>query len=206
MNNYSFLLSNGYAVLLPNPRGSYGYGRKFIEANCHDWGGDDFGDIMSGVDYLIEEGIADPERLGIAGWSYGGYMTAWAITQTSRFKSAVMLAGVSNWMSMYGTSAIPSFLKLYFEGRPFEDTKGYFHRSPLACIENVQTPTLILHGEDDIRVPISQSYEFYRGLCDMGLETQFVIYPREKHQIKERAHQIDLLERVLAWYDKHLKK
>ena len=199
------LASNGYAVLLPNPRGSDGYGWQFVEANLSDWGGGDFEDIMSGVDYLIEEGIADPEQLGVGGWSYGGFMTSWVVSQTERFKAAVMGAGLSSLTSFYGTTDIPSFMKLCFEGHPFDRKQVYEQHSALTFIKNVQTPTLILHGEDDLRVPVSQGYEFYQGLREMGVETKFVVYPREAHPCEERAHQVDLLKRILEWYDKHLK-
>ena len=199
------LASNGYAVLLPNIRGSDGYGWKFVEKNLKDWGGGDFEDIMSGVDYLIKEGIADSEKIGIGGWSYGGFMTSWVVSQTGRFKAAIMGAGLSNLTSMYGTTDIPSFMKIYFGVHPFSGKEVYEMRSAITFIKNVQTPTLILHGEEDDRVPISQAYEFYKGLQDMGVETKFVIYPREPHGIKEHAHQLDLIRRVLDWYDCHLK-
>lgn len=199
------LASHGYAVLLPNPRGSLGYGWKFVEANLNDWGGGDFADIMSGVDHLIKEGIADPERLVIGGWSYGGFMTSWAVSQTGRFKAAIMGAGLANLTSMYGTTDIPRRMRLYFEGNPFDRKQVYEQHSALSFIKNVKTPTLILHGESDVRVPISQSYEFYQGLRDIKIETKFVIYPREPHLISARAHQLDMLQRVLDWYNAHLK-
>jgi dipeptidyl aminopeptidase/acylaminoacyl peptidase len=199
------LASNGCAVLLPNPRGSHGYGLKFVEANRNDFGGGDFHDIMSGVDYLIERGIADPERLGVGGWSYGGYMTAWAITHTDRFKAAVMGAGISNWMSMYGTTGITSYMRLFFDDQPFDRTKVYLHHSPLAHIDDVRTPVLILHGDADIRVPLLQSYEFYQGVRDMGVKAECVVYAREPHELGERAHQVDLLRRVLEWYELYLR-
>jgi len=199
------LASNGYAVLLPNPRGSSGYGWKFIEANVNDWGGGDFADIMSGVDYLIKEGIADADRLGIGGWSYGGFMTSWAVSQTNRFKAAIMGAGLSNLTSMYGTTDIPTFMQLYFDGHPFDRKQIYEKHSALTFIKNAKTPALILHGGSDERVPLSQAQEFYQALRDMNIKTKFVIYPREGHGIGERAHQVDLLERVLEWFDSHLK-
>ncbi len=198
------LASNGFAVLLPNVRGSDGYGWQFVEKNYMDWGGGDFDDIMSGVDYLIEEGIADPDRLGIGGWSYGGFMTAWAVTQTDRFKAAVMGAGLSNLTSMYGTTDIPTFMQFYFDGYPYGRQQVYDDRSALDFVDRVRTPILILHGEADVRVPISQAYEFYQALKDMEVETRFVIYPREPHGIGERSHQIDVLQRVLDWYTTHL--
>jgi len=137
--------------------------------------------IDPSLDYLIDEGIADPERLGIGGWSYGGYMTAWAVTQTDRFKAAVMGAGISNWMSVYGTSDITSYMKLFFDDQPFDRARVYRRHSPLAYVERLRTPTLIIHGEADVRAPISQSYEFYQGARDIGVDARFVVYPRERH-------------------------
>jgi dipeptidyl aminopeptidase/acylaminoacyl peptidase len=198
------LASNGFAVLLPNPRGGTSRGLKFAELNLSDWGGGDFKDIMAGVDYLIQQGIADSTRLAIGGWSYGGYMTAWAVSQTNRFKAAVMGAGLSNLTSFYGTTDVPTCMSWYFEDYPYGREQVYEQRSPMTFIKNVRTPTLILHGEADLRVPITQSYEFYQGLKDMGVETRFVIYPREPHGIGESAHQLDVLQRVLDWYKTHL--
>lgn len=199
------LASNGYAVLLPNPRGSFCYGWKFSEANANDWGGGDFQDIMAGSDSLVQNGIADPDHLGIGGWSYGGFMTAWAITQTQRFKAAVMGAGLSNITSQYGTHDIPTFTKFYFGASPYDNKALYEQRSPIYFLQNVTTPTLILHGEEDLRVPSSQGLEFYQGLRDRKVPVQFVIYPREPHTIGEQMHQQDLLQRVLNWFDKYLK-
>jgi dipeptidyl aminopeptidase/acylaminoacyl peptidase len=198
------LASNGFAVLLPNPRGSACCGWKFAEKNYLDWGGGDFRDIMAGVDYLIQQGIADSTQLAIGGWSYGGYMTAWAVSQTNRFRAAVMGAGLSDLTSFYGTSDTPTFLRWYFENYPYGHEQVYSQHSPMSFIKNVKTPTLILHGEADLRVPVTQSYQFYQGLKDMGVESKFVIYPREPHHIGERAHQIDLLQRVLNWYKAHM--
>jgi len=204
-HNWAQLLaSSGFAVLLPNPRGSACCDWKFAEQNYLDWGGGDFKDIMAGVDYLIQQGIADSTQLAIGGWSYGGYMTAWAVTQTNRFKAAVMGAGLSDLTSFYGTTDIPTFMRWYFEDYPYGREQVYEQRSPMTFIKNVRTPTLILHGEADLRVPISQSYEFYQGLRDMGVETRFVTYPREPHDIGESAHQVDVLQRVLDWYKTHL--
>ena len=199
------LANNGFAVFLPNPRGSYAYGCEFAEQNYLDWGGGDFEDIMNGVDYLIQQGIADSTQTAIGGWSYGGYMTAWAVSQTNRFKAAVMGAGLSDLTSFYGTTDIPTFMRWYFEDYPHGRENVYDQHSPMAFIKNVQTPTLILHGEADLRVPITQSYEFYQGLRDIGVETRFVLYPREPHIIGERAHQIDVLQRVIDWYKTHLQ-
>jgi len=202
-----YLASHGYVVFLPNPRGSTGQGWQFAEANRDDWGGMDFQDIMSGVDYLVEEKIADPERLGIGGWSYGGFMTSWAVTQTSRFKAAVVGAAVTNLFSFNGTTDItPSFLRNYFVDLPFRRRAAYDNHSAMTFLQNCKTPSLIIHGDTDERVPVTQGWEFYNGLRMLGVEAEMVVYPREHHSIVERPHQLDLLRRVLAWYDKFLKK
>ncbi|MGA3167829.1 MAG: S9 family peptidase [Terriglobia bacterium] len=201
------LASNGYVVFLPNPRGSTGQGWKFAEANRDDWGGGDFRDVMDGVDSLIGQKIADPNRLGIGGWSYGGFMTSWAVTQTPRFKAAVVGAGVTNLFSFDGTTDItPSFLRNYFLDLPFARRADYDNHSAMTFLKNCKTPSLILHGESDERVPTSQGWEFYNGLRMLGVPAEMVTYPREHHGFRERAHQVDVLTRLLAWYDKYLKQ
>ena len=201
------LASNGYVVLLPNPRGSIGQGWKFTEANRDDWGGGDFRDIMDGVDYLIAQKIADPNRLGIGGWSYGGFMTSWAVTHTNRFKAAVVGAAVTNLFSFDGTTDItPSFLRYYFLDFPFTRRADYDQHSAMSFLKNCKTPSLVLHGEADERVPTSQGWEFYNGLRMLGVPAEMVTYPREHHGFLERAHQVDVLTRLLAWYDKYLKQ
>ena len=199
------LASNGYVVFLPNPRGSDGQNWRFIEANMEDWGGMDYEDILSGIDDLILKKIADPERLGIGGWSYGGYMTAWAVTHSDRFQAAVVGAAVTNLFSMSGTGDIPTFLNNYFKGTPFDQRSKYDAHSPISFLQNCKTPSLVLHGEADPRVPLSQGLEFYNGLKMMGRTSEMVIYPREPHGFKEEMHQQDLLQRVLDWYNKYLK-
>jgi dipeptidyl aminopeptidase/acylaminoacyl peptidase len=177
-----------------------------VEANRDDWGGGDFQDIMSGVDYLVDQKIADPARLGIGGWSYGGFMTSWAVTQTRRFKAAVVGAAVTNLFSFDGTTDItPSFLRNYFLNIPFKRRPAYDGHSAMTYLRRCRTPSLVLHGEADERVPVTQGWEFYNGLKMLGVPAEMVTYPREHHGFKERAHQIDLLTRVLAWYDKYLK-
>jgi dipeptidyl aminopeptidase/acylaminoacyl peptidase len=194
----------GWAVFYPNPRGSSNYGQKTLAANVNDWGGGDFKDIMTGVDALVARGIADPDKLAHIGWSYGGYMTAWVITQTSRFKAAMVGAGLTNMWSMYGTNDIPSVLIAYFGGIPNKQTLPlYLDRSAMSHIDKVTTPTLILHGANDERVPTGQAYELYRGLKDRGKPTELVFYPREGHGITEYYHQKDRLERIYNWVTKY---
>ncbi len=199
-----FLAARGYAVLLPNPRGSTGRGSAYLAANKGDVGGGEWQDVLSGARWTIENGIADPERMGIGGWSWGGFLTAWAITQTTIFKAAVMGAGLSNLLSDHGQNDIPDANRLIFDSLPYDDFDAYWRVSPLRHVARVATPTLILHGEKDARVTPAQGQEFYRALTVQGVPTRFVLYPREGHPIEERAHQLDLLQRVLEWFDRFL--
>jgi dipeptidyl aminopeptidase/acylaminoacyl peptidase len=199
------LVSRGYAVLYPNIRGSIGYGQKFVEMNRADWGGGDFKDVMAGVDDLIAKGVADPERLGIGGWSYGGYMAEWAVTQTTRFKAAVSGAGMANLISEYGTEQDPAYDE-WFWGVPYEKPEGFLNSSPFLYVKNAKTPTLILQGEEDPIDPKGQSQELYRGLKRYGVESEFVLYPREPHGFQEAKHRVDVQKRVVEWFEKYLKK
>ena len=192
----------GYAVFMPNPRGSGGYGEKFRRANFRDWGGMDYKDIMTGIDYLIEKGIADPDKLGIMGWSYGGYMTSWVITQTDRFKSASVGAGVTNLFSMYGQTDIPEFMECYFGALPWEDSEVYENHSAMYFVNKAKTPTLIQHGEKDVRVPLPQGQELYLGLKKNNVPVKFVIYPRQPHGIREPKLQRDSMKRNVEWFNK----
>ncbi|HZG50913.1 MAG TPA: S9 family peptidase [Pyrinomonadaceae bacterium] len=196
---------NGYAVLMPNPRGSTGYGHKFATANVGDWGGKDYQDLMAGVDELVKTGVADPARLGVMGGSYGGFMTFWVITQTNRFKAAIGHAGISDWYSFHGQSDIPGLMEYGFGGTPWTAREVYEKWSPVRYADRVKTPLMITHGEQDRRVPIAQAEQYYRALRKGGVETVFVRYPREGHGISEPNHQIDLVRRQLEWFDKHLK-
>jgi dipeptidyl aminopeptidase/acylaminoacyl peptidase len=194
----------GWAVFYPNPRGSTNYGEKFLQANINDWGGGDYNDIMTGVDALVARGIADPDKLAHIGWSYGGYMTAWVITQTTRFKAAMVGAGLTNMWSMYGTNDIPSVLIAYFGGIPSEKTLPlYMARSAMTHVDKVTTPTLILHGANDERVPVGQAQELYRGLKDRGKSTELVFYPREGHGFTEYYHQLDRMNRIYDWVTRY---
>jgi dipeptidyl aminopeptidase/acylaminoacyl peptidase len=192
----------GYAVLRPNPRGSSGYGAEFRTANRRDWGGGDYDDIMSGVDYLIEQGIADPDRLGIMGWSHGGYMTSWTITQTRRFRAASVGAGVTNLVSMNGTCDIPSFIPDYFCAEFWDDLEVYIARSAVFQVKGVTTPTLIQHGDHDDRVPLSQGKELYNALKRQGVPVEMDIYPRQPHGPNEPRLFADIMRRNLEWFDR----
>jgi dipeptidyl aminopeptidase/acylaminoacyl peptidase len=197
------LASRGYVVFLPNTRGVTGEGWK-LNATIGDWGGMAFQDLIDGVDALVARGIADPERLGIGGWSNGGFMTEWTITHTTRFKAAVAEAGHSDFFSLYGTSYSRAPLAIAF-GDPYANRAVYDAHSPITFIRSCRTPTLVLHGANDAGVPVGQGSEFYTGLKAMGVEAEMVVYPREGHGIRERGHQEDLQNRVLAWFDGHLK-
>jgi len=200
-----YLASHGFAVLAPNPRGSTGRGSAFQQLLIDDVGGGESRDIVSGALAMVEKGIADPDRLGIGGWSWGGYLTAYTITQTTIFKAAMMGAGLSNMISDHGTGDIPHANMLYYPGHPYDNLDMYWESSAIKHITKVITPTLILHGDSDARVHPAQGAEMYRALKVLGVPVQFVRYPREPHGLKERAHQIDLLNRLLDWYTKYLK-
>ena len=200
------LAARGYAVFYPNIRGSVGYGENFIEMNRGDWGGADFKDVMAGVRDLIDRGIADRAKLGIGGWSYGGYMSEWAITQTNDFKAAVSGAGLSNLISEFGSESHPSYDE-WFYGVPYESDSlvKFLNSSPFTQLKNARTPTLILQGDADTTDPLDQSQELYRGLKHYGVPAELVEYPREPHGFREEKHLIDRLNRMLAWYDAHVK-
>ncbi|HET7747568.1 MAG TPA: S9 family peptidase [Vicinamibacteria bacterium] len=193
---------HGFAVLRCNVRGSSGYGHAFRSANLKDWGGGDYKDILAGVDMLVQKGIADPERLGIMGWSYGGYMTSWVITQTTRFKASTVGAGVTNLVSFTGTADIPGFLPDYFGGEYWTEAGDLWRaRSAIFNVKSVKTPTLILHGEADLRVPVSQGYELYNALRRQKVPVRMVVYPRQPHGLQEPKFIKDAMERSLAWFD-----
>ncbi|HEX6966222.1 MAG TPA: S9 family peptidase [Gemmatimonadaceae bacterium] len=197
------LAERGFAVFYPNIRGSVGYGQRFLEMNRADWGGKDFKDVMAGVDTLIKRGVADPDRLGIGGWSYGGYMSEWAITQTNRFKAAVTGAGMANLISEFGTERGPAYDRWYFK-LPYENAKEFLESSPFMYLKNAHTPTLILQGLDDTTDPPGQSRELYRGLKFYGVTAELVEYPREEHGFRERKHLVDRLHRIVDWFDRYV--
>jgi dipeptidyl aminopeptidase/acylaminoacyl peptidase len=205
-SNYAHVWAGkGWATFLPNVRGSSGYGEKFLLANVKDWGGGDYQDIQSGLDELVKRGIADPERLGQAGWSYGGYMTAWTLTQTNRFKAVMVGAGLTNMFSMYSTNDLQTVLEGYFGGQPWDDMEGYWTKtSAMAHIKKAKTPTLILHGAQDLRVPVGQAQELYMGLKKNNVPVQLVFYPREPHGLQEPRHQLDKMKREYAHFAKYV--
>jgi len=196
----------GYAILRPNPRGSGGYGAEFRRANINDWGFGDFEDDQTGVDKVIQMGIAHPDSLVICGWSYGGYMTSFAITKSKRFKAASVGAGVTNLVSFTGTADIPSFLPSYFGGEFWNRTETYMKHSAMFNIKSVTTPTQVIHGLSDVRVPPSQGYELYNALKRLGCPTEMIVYPRTPHGVQEPKFIQDIGERMISWFNKHLKR
>ena len=198
------LPSEGYFILKPNPRGSYGQGEQFTQANVKDFGGGDFRDILAGIDAVLASVPVDPTRVGITGWSYGGYMTMWAVTQSKRFRAAVAGAGLSNWLSYTGENKIDQWMTPYFGGSVYDDPEVYAKSEPMKFIKNAKTPTLIVVGDSDGECPAPQSYEFWHGLKAFGVPTEFVIYPHEGHEFADPAHSRDVIERTVAWFNKYL--
>ncbi len=200
------LSSIGYFVFMPNPRGSFGQGEAFTRANVKDFGYGDFRDIMAGVDQALKEAPIDEHRLGITGWSYGGYMTMWAVTQTNRFATAVAGAGLANFQSYYGENQIDQWMVPFFGASVYEDPQVYAKSSPITFIKNAKTPTLVVVGDSDGECPTPQSYEFWHALKTLGVETELVVYEHEGHMFADPAHQRDVIERVAAWFNQHLMK
>ncbi|MGI9058153.1 MAG: prolyl oligopeptidase family serine peptidase [Ktedonobacteraceae bacterium] len=201
------LATAGYAVLRANVRGSMGRGVAFADAVVGDMGGKDFQDILNGVDYLVQQGLVDGERVGIMGWSYGGFMVAWAVTQTTRFKAAIMGAGVCDFHSFHAQSNIPDWDMRFLSNEiitPSQHPAIYRARSAITYVQRVTTPTLIVHGESDPCVPVNQAYEFYRALCENNVPTELVVYPREGHGLSERDHLRDYQQRILKWFEKYV--
>jgi dipeptidyl aminopeptidase/acylaminoacyl peptidase len=207
INDYSawvqLFVQKGYAVFCPNIRGSSGYGHEFLIANRYDWGGKDFKDIMSGVDMLIAKENIDSNRMGITGWSYGGYMAGWAITQTNRFKAAMAGAGIANLVSEFGTEDNAAYDRWFF-GTPYEHPENFYNHSPISFIKNAKTPTLIIQGEKDKIDPIGQSQELYRALRYYQVPTELVLYPNEPHGFRQIKHNIDFYKRMISWFDKYV--
>jgi dipeptidyl aminopeptidase/acylaminoacyl peptidase len=199
------LAARGYYVLMPNPRGSYGQGEDFTRANVKDFGGGDLRDILAGIDAAIGKYPIDPARLGVTGWSYGGYMTMWTVTQTDRFRGAVAGAGIASWQSYYGQNLIDQWMIPFFGASVYDDPAVYEKSSPIHYIKNVKTPTLVIVGEHDAECPAPQSYEFWHALRTLGVPTQLIVYPGEGHLFIKPENQVDRLDRTVTWFDKYLK-
>lgn len=199
-----YFAQNGYIVLRPNPRGSAGYGKDFRYANIQDWGYGDYQDLMTGVDHVLSMGIADKDKQFVMGWSYGGYMTSWVVTQTDRFKAASMGAGLPNLVSMVTTTDIPDYLVAHMGGKEYwEDYAAYEKHSAIYHIGNVVTPTQVIHGANDLRVPFTQGQEFYVSLKRKGVDTEMVVYPRTPHGPREPKFLMDVSPRILKWFERY---
>ncbi len=196
--------AQGWVAFLPNPRGSSGYGEKFMAANYRDWGNGDYQDIQTGLDYLVKRGIADSTKMAQGGWSYGGYMTAWTLTQTNRFKAVMVGAGLTNMYSMYSTNDLQMVLEDYYGAEPWDDEAAYRRASAMVFIKQAKTPTLILHGQQDTRVPIGQAQELYMGLKKNDVPVELVFYPREPHGLQEPRHAFDKIKREYDFFAKHV--
>ncbi len=194
----------GYFVFMPNPRGSYGQGENFTRANAHDFGHGDLEDILAGVDEVVKNYPVDDKRVGIGGWSYGGFMTMWTVTQTHRFRAAFAGAGIANWQSYYGENGIDQWMIPYFGASVYDDPAVYAKSSPINFIKNVQTPTLVMVGDRDAECPPPQSYEFWHALKTLGVKTEFVLYPGEGHGFHDPQHIRDRFERVLQWFNENM--
>jgi len=200
-----YLAAHGYQVFMPNFRSSGGYGTAFMLRKRSDWGGQDWDDVQTGVDSLIRWGLADRARLGVLGHSYGGYLSAWAITHTDRFRAACVSAGAVDLAAHYGQSDIQKYRAYEFEGAPWETPENWTRSSPITYIKRAKTPTLILVGEDDRRVPMPQAQELYHALQALAVPCEFVHYPREGHGLREPRHRADYATRLVGWFDRWLK-
>lgn len=199
------LSARGYFVFLPNPRGSYGQGEDFTRANVKDFGGGDLRDMLAGVDAAIAKHPIDPARLGVIGWSYGGFMTMWTVTQTNRFRAAVAGAGIANWQSYYGQNLIEQWMIPFFGASVYDDPGVYEKSSPIHFIKQVKTPTLVIVGERDAECPAPQSYEFWHALRALNVPTQLIVYPGEGHMFVKPENQVGRLDQTVAWFDKYLQ-
>jgi dipeptidyl aminopeptidase/acylaminoacyl peptidase len=201
-----WLAAAGYAVFLPNPRGGQGHGHQFAAGVAGRVGQQEWTDILTGIDLLIARGVADPDRLGIAGWSHGGFMSAWAVGQTGRFRAALVGAGVVDWGMLAATGENGEFEAALGGSTGWSGVGPHPHDavSPISFAGRIRTPVLVLHGAEDTNVPPGQAVYFHRALRHFGVEHEFVTYPREGHSIRERAHQLDVLRRTRAWFDRWL--
>ena len=201
----SVMAGLGYFVFFPNPRGSYGEGEAFTQANVKDFGGGDLRDILTGVDAVLAQVPVDKDRIGITGWSYGGYMTMWTVTQTHRFRAAVAGAGIADWKSYYGENSIDRWMIPYFGDSVYNTPQVYAKSSPIDFIKQVKTPTLVVVGERDGECPAPQSFEFWHALQTLDVPTRLVVYADEGHSFRQPKNQVDVLQRALAWFDQYLK-
>lgn len=200
---YQCLAAAGYLVVLVNPRGSHGYGEKFARACVGDWGGGDFEDLMGALDRLVETKAADPDRLYVGGYSYGGFMTSWAIGHTKRFAAACVSAPVTDLFSMWGTTDIPNFATKEIGGLPWEAGGAYKEHSPITYLPQIRTPVQLFHWEGDLRCPIGQAEELFQGLRKLGREVVMVRYPSGFHIVRTPSQMVDFTRRHLEWFKSH---
>ncbi|MET0595653.1 MAG: S9 family peptidase [Polyangiaceae bacterium] len=195
----------GYFIFFPNPRGSFGQGEAFTAANVKDFGHGDLRDILAGIDEAAKAAPIDPDKLAITGWSYGGFMTMWAVTQTKRFRAAAAGAGIANWQSYYGQNEIREWMIPYFGASVYDDPAVYAKSSPMQFIKRASTPTLVLVGDSDGECPAAQSFEFFRALKAVGVDTQLMVYPKEGHRLMNPEHRRDRVLRTVQWFNAKLK-
>jgi dipeptidyl aminopeptidase/acylaminoacyl peptidase len=200
----SAMASLGYFVFFPNPRGSYGEGEAFTRANVKDFGGGDLRDVLAGVDAVLKQAPVDNHRIGVTGWSYGGYMTMWTVTQTDRFRAAVAGAGIADWLSYYGENSIDRWMTPFFGTSVYNDPAVYAKSSPITFIKQVKTPTLVVVGERDGECPAPQSFEFWHALKDLGVPAELIVYAGEGHAFHDPKDRFDVMHRALEWFDKYL--
>jgi dipeptidyl aminopeptidase/acylaminoacyl peptidase len=203
--NVSALSSQGYFVFMPNPRGSYGQGEAFTRANVKDFGYGDWRDDLAGIDAALKAAPIDPNRLGLMGWSYGGYMAMWGETQTARFKAIVAGAGIVSWQSYYGQNKIDQWMIPFFGASVYADPAVYAKSSPITFILHSKTPVLILQGERDEEVPAPQAFEFWHAMETLGVPTKLVVYADEGHAIRQIGNQVDVLTQTVAWFNRYLR-
>jgi dipeptidyl aminopeptidase/acylaminoacyl peptidase len=199
-----WLLDAGYDLFLPNPRGSFGGGEAFTLGNVRDFGHGDLRDILRGVDAALRAAPIDPQGLGLMGYSYGGYMTMWAVTQTTRFRAAVAGAGIANWQSYYGENGIDQWMIPFFGASVYDDPAAYARSSPMTYIKNVRTPTFEYVGDRDLECPMPQTQEFWHALHTLGVPTEFVVYPGQGHELHDAHDRADAKARTLAWFARWL--
>lgn len=204
-SGWQLFAAAGYVVVSANPRGSSGYGQDFCKAIFADWGNKDFQDVMAAVDYVVDQGLSDPERLGVGGWSYGGILTNYVITKTDRFHAAISGASETNFLACYGTDHYQREWETEL-GLPWENRALYQKLSPITYVDKIVTPTLVLCGEHDWNVPLNQSEQLYQSLKRLGRDTQLIVYPGQGHGISVPSYQVDRYQRFLAWYDQRLKR
>jgi dipeptidyl aminopeptidase/acylaminoacyl peptidase len=198
------LSAMGYFVFMPNPRGSFGQGEKFVQANRKDFGYGDLRDILAGIDAVEKKVPVDDKRLGLTGWSYGGFMSMFVPTQTQRFHAVVAGAGISNWQSYYGENLIDQWMPPFFGATVYDDPAVYAKSSAINFIKKVKAPMLIVVGDRDAECPAPQSFEMWHALRAQGATASLVVYPNEGHHFADPAHEHDVLTRALAWFGKYL--